>query len=161
MSQRTGNTGESSTKQIVDFNEARAQRMDEKRRKTERIFFKNLLSVYCVTETAKMRPIEILDVSENGCSFQVPFDGDHPWPTDAERELPIRFYFSQDTYLLVHFKVENARPCISQGARYTRFGCSVDTGLSSYLAYQQFVRFLKMYSEHAHKDAGDVSVFYI
>jgi hypothetical protein len=146
--------------QVVDFTEARAHAMEEKRRKTERIFFKHLLSVYCVTGSDQMRPIELIDVSEDGCSFLVPFNAERPWPASSG-ELPIRFYFSQDTYLVVNMKIVNSRPCIDQGARFVRYGCAVDKDMSSYPAYQQFVKFLRLYSEHAHKDMGDVSVFYL
>ena len=160
MPQRTGNQDEGKIDQVVDFIEARAQRMDEKRRKAERIFFKHLLSVYCVVGESQMKPIELLEVSEDGCSFQVPFDSEKPWPMNAN-ELPIRLYFSQDTYIPLHLTVANSRPCIDQGNRFVRFGCSVDKTLTSYPAYEQFVKFLRMYSEHAHKDKGDVSVFYL
>jgi hypothetical protein len=159
MTQRTGDTT-SSGKQVVDFTEARIQKMDEKRRKTERIFFKQLLGVYAVAGNAQMRPIEVIEVSEDGCSFQVPFDSPQPWPADTN-ELGIRLYFSQDTYIPVMLKITRSTPCIDNGARFIRFGCSVDQSISSYPAYQQFVRFLKLYSEHSHKDMGDVTVFYL
>ena len=55
----------------------------------------------------------------------------------------------------------NSRPSIENGARYTRFGCQMDAATASYPAYQQFVKFMKLYSEHAHKDMGDISVFYL
>lgn len=162
MSRGSGDaTGkESDIKRVVDFNEVRQAKMEEKRRKTERIFFKNLMSVYCVVGKDKMRPIELIDVSEEGCSFQIPFDPKNPWPRSSE-EIPIRLYFSQDTYVSVVLKVQNSRPSIEEGQRYQRFGCTVDQTLSSYPAYQQFVRFLKAYADHAHKDMGDVSVFYL
>jgi hypothetical protein len=134
--------------------------MDEKRRKAERIFFKHLLSVYCVTGNDQMKQIEIIEVSEDGCSFQVPYDPRNPWPTTAT-DLPIRLYFSQDTYIPILLNVHNSKPSIDDGVRYVRFGCSVDKAMSSYPAYEQFVKFLKAYSEHAHKDKGDVSVFYL
>ena len=47
MSQRTGNNGSDIAhggQQVIDFSEVRAQKLDEKRRTTERIFFKHLLS---------------------------------------------------------------------------------------------------------------------
>jgi hypothetical protein len=147
-------------KHVVDFNEARAQKLEEKRRKTERIFFKQLLGVYSVVGTHTMCPIELVDVSEDGCSFQIPFNPEKPWPKDLA-EIPIRVYFSQDSYLEVIVQIQNARPSIENGTRYTRFGCTVDKTIAAYPAYQQFVRFLKLYSEHSHKDMGDVSVFYI
>ncbi|OFZ78388.1 MAG: hypothetical protein A2583_13945 [Bdellovibrionales bacterium RIFOXYD1_FULL_53_11] len=152
----TGKTSE----HVVDFNAARAQRMDEKRRNAERIFFNNLLSVYCVTGGDKLRPVEIIEVSEDGCSFRVPFDAANPWPSDAEN-IPLRLYFSQDTYLQVHVNIANSRPSIESGKRFVRYGCEIDKGVTSYPAYQQFVKFLKLYSEHAHKDMGDLTVFYI
>ncbi|MCM2324735.1 MAG: hypothetical protein NDJ90_15860 [Oligoflexia bacterium] len=107
-----------------------------------------------------MCPIEFIDVSETGCSFQVPFDPDRPWPTEA-KEIPIRIYFSQDTFLEIRVKIQNANPSIENNRRYVRFGCSIDQSVSSYQAYLQFVKFLRMYAEHSHKDTGDVNVFYL
>lgn len=147
--------------QVIDFSEARANKMDEKRRKTERIFFQHLLGVYCVVGNSQMRPIEIVEVSEDGCSFQVPFDHSNPWPNSDVNDLPLRLYFSQDTYIPLHIRIQNSRPYIDHGKRYVRYGCSVDKTVSSYPAYQQFVRFLKLYSEHAHKDTGNATVFYL
>lgn len=159
--QGAGGTDKSgASKQVVDFNEARAQKLDAKRRATERIFFKQLLGVYSITANEQMRPIELIEVSEDGCSFQVAFDPTRPWPKNLEN-LPVRLYFSQDTYLPIHLKIQNSRSCIEEGTSYIRFGCTVDKSLSSYPAYQQFVRFLKLYSEHAHTDLGGASVFYL
>ena len=81
---------------VVDFNEVRAQKLEEKRRKTERIFMNHFLGVYCVTGNNSMHQIEMVDLSEEGCSFQVPFDGNKPWPAELQ-DLPVRLYFSQDT----------------------------------------------------------------
>jgi hypothetical protein len=149
------------TDQVVDFTRVRAQKLEEKRRTTERIFFKQLLSVYSVIGHSSMFPIELIDLSEDGCSFQIPYDPNNPWPKDATADLPLRIYFSQDTYLEVRARIQNSRPSIENNRRYVRYGCSVDKSTQSYAAYQQFVRFLKTYSEHAHKDRGDVSVFYL
>ena len=161
MPQGTGNSGQGmESKRVIDFSEMRAKRLDEKRRKTKRIFFKQLLSVYSVMGQSQMKAIEIVDVSEDGISFQVPYDTAQDWPKDAD-EMPLRLYFSQDTYLEIHVKVQNCRPAIDRNASYMRFGCSIDQKLGSYSAYQQFVRFLETYAEHAHKDLGDVTVFYL
>lgn len=147
--------------QVVDFAEVRERRLEEKRRKNERIFFKNLLSVYTVVGDSKILPIELIDVSEEGCSFQLPHDTKRVWPNDANAEIPLRLYFSQDTYLEVFVKIMNSRPCIENQARYIRYGCVIDPSTTAYPAYQQFVRFLKLYSEASHKDNGGVTVFYI
>ena len=148
------------TTNVVDFGQVRTQKLEEKRRKTERILFQNLLGVFCQVEDSAIKELQMVDVSEDGCSFLVPFDTKNPWPTNSS-EFPVRLYFTQDTYLLIHIKVANSRPCIENGRRYVRYGCAVDQSVASYEAYRQFVRFMKSYSEQAHKDSGRDSVFYI
>lgn len=152
--------GDHTSPRVIDFNEVRTQKLEEKRRTTERIFFKHLLNVYSVVNTDQMLPIEFIDVSEEGCAFQIPYDPEKPWPTTTN-DIPLRIYFSQDTYLEIRVTVQNSRPSIENNRRYVRYGCTVDTTTSSYAAYQQFVRFLRLYAEHAHKDMGDISIFYL
>ena len=149
------------TGQVVDFAQVREQKLEEKRRKYERILFKHLFSVYTVMGRSKIMPVEMIDVSEAGCAFQIPFDPKTPWPNDADQAVPLRLYFTQDTYLEILVRVQNSRPCITDKGRFTRYGCTVDASTASYPAYQQFVGFLKMYGEMAHRDMGDVSVFYV
>ncbi|MDR3606293.1 MAG: PilZ domain-containing protein [Oligoflexia bacterium] len=162
MPQGPGNKDSNTIEQprVIDFNEVRAQKLDEKRRTTERIFFKHLLNVYSVMGHTSMVPIEFIDISEEGCSFQIPYDPEKPWAVEST-EIPLRIYFSQDTYLEIRVNVQNSRPSIENNRRYVRYGCKVNTSTSSYAAYQQFVKFLRAYSENAHKDLGDVSIFYL
>lgn len=162
MSQGTGskNSDTTTSHQVIDFGQARAQKLEEKRRATERIFFKHLLNVYSVVGDHSMVPIELIEVSEEGCSFQIPHNPQKPWPKNLE-EIPIRIYFSQDTYLELRVKIKHSNPSIDNNQRYMRFGCVVDQNTASFVAYEQFVRFLKLYSEHSHKDLGDISVFYL
>ena len=164
MSQRTDSEVEAVEQsaektKVVDFTQAREQKLEEKRRRTERIFFKNLVSVYSVIDRGRMLPIELVDVSEDGCAFQVPLNlkNPHPWPQQSY-ELPIRMYFSQDTYLEILVEIQNSRPVYENDKRYVRYGCSVDKNLTAYPAYQQFVKFLRFYAEHSHKDKGDLSI---
>ena len=146
---------------VVDFNQAREQRLEEKRRKTERVFFKNFISVYSVVDKSKMHPVELIDVSEEGCSFQVPYNLKKPipWPQQSS-DLPLRMYFSQDSFLEIIVHIKNSSPIYENETSYVRFGCAVDKSLTSYPAYQQFVRFLKLYAEHCRKDNGEMSVFF-
>jgi hypothetical protein len=160
MTHGAGGNGNATQKHVIDFTEVRAQKLEEKRRKTERIFFKHLLSVYSVVGDSNMCPIELIDVSEDGCSFQVPYDPTRPWPADS-KDVPLRLYFSQDTYLEIRCRIQNSRPSIENNTRYVRYGCAIDTSTAAHAAYSQFVRFLRAYSENAHRDKGDVTVFYL
>ncbi|MCC7440687.1 MAG: PilZ domain-containing protein [Bdellovibrionales bacterium] len=157
MSQRNG-AGKSD--QVIDFNSKREERLQEKRRKTERIFFKHLLGIYCVTGNSEMQQVEFVDVSEEGCSFQVPFTDNVAGPKEKEN-IPVRIYFSQDTYLPILVTVQNSAQSIVEGRRYIRYGCSIDTKTATYDAYKQFVKFLHMYAEQAHRDNGKVTFFYL
>ena len=163
MTQRTGDGMQGNVhadSQVIDFNQARENRLAEKRRANERIFFRNLLSVFSIVGPGKMTPIDLIEVSEDGCSFQIPHNPEAIWPNHTNR-IPIRLYFSPDTYLEIQVKIQNSKPSIENQNRYIRFGCSVDQSTQSYPAYQSLVRFLKVYSEQAHKDLGEVSVFYL
>lgn len=146
--------------EIIDFGEARAKKLEEKRRKTERILFKQMLGMYCVTGDERLRSLDINDVSEDGMSFQVPFDSEDPWPKNLE-EISLRMYFSQDTYLPLRIRIQNSRPSIENGMKFMRYGCEIDKTFASYPAFLQFVRFMKAYSEEAHRDLGDATLFYL
>lgn len=146
--------------QIIDFRKVREEKLDEKRRQTERIFFKQLLGIYAVSSNDGLNSIEFLDISEDGCSFRVPFDANNPWPKDHDH-VPLRIYFSQDTYLPIHVKIMNASPQIEDGIKYMRYGCKIDRETQSYEAYKRFAQFLSAYSQQAHRDDGKVSFFYL
>jgi hypothetical protein len=164
MTQRTGSVSngkdEPKEDQVIDFNKVREKRIEEKRRNTERIFLRDLLGVYSVAGQGKMFPVELIEVSEEGCSFQLPYDPKNPWPKDG-KEMPLRLYFNREMYLEIYVQIKHSRHSIDKKQRYIRYGCSIDRTTQSYPAYQQFVRFLKLYSEHAYKDKGDVTVFYL
>jgi hypothetical protein len=145
---------------VIDLAEIRTQRLEEKRRKTERIFMNQFLGVYCMTGSNSMHQIEIVDVSEGGLGFQVPFNAEKPLPI-TDKNLPIRLYFNQESFLQVHVTIQNSRPAVQNGTRYTRYGCSIDPTTSTYAAYQAFVKFLKAYGEVSQKDNGDVNVFFV
>lgn len=145
---------------VIDLNEVREQRLEEKRRKTERVFMNQFLGVYCMTGNNSMHQIEVVDVSEEGLGFQVPFNAEKPFPI-TDKNFPVRLYFNQESYLQVYVTIHNSRPVVQNGTRYTRYGCSVDQSTSTFKAYQAFVKFLQVYGEVAQKDNGDVNVFFV
>lgn len=152
------NTNEPS--RVIDLSEVRNQRLEEKRRKTERVFMNQFLGVYCMTGNNSMHQIEIVDVSDEGLGFQVPVNPEKASPI-TEKNFPIRLYFNQESFLQVHVTIQNTRPAVQNGTRYTRYGCAVDPTTSTFEAYQAFVKFLKVYGEVSQKDKGDVNVFFV
>ncbi len=154
------NKGTDQDHQVINLNEIREQRLEEKRRKTERVFMNQFLGVYCMTGNNSMHQIEVVDVSEEGLGFQVPFNAEKPFPI-TDKNFPIRLYFNQESYLQVYVTIHNSRPVVQNGTRYTRYGCGVDQSTSTFAAFQAFVKFLQIYGEVAQKDNGDVNVFFV
>lgn len=154
------NTPTNQDHQVIDLNEVRTQRLEDKRRKTERVFMNQFLGVYCMTGNNSMHQIEIVDVSDEGLGFQIPDNTEKPSPI-VDKNFPIRLYFNQESFLQVHVTIQNQRPAVQNGTRYTRYGCAVDPSTSTFAAYQAFVKFLQIYGEVSQKDKGDVNVFFV
>ena len=144
---------------VIDFARAREKKLEQKVRQNERVVFGKLLSVYSVFADSTIHPVEMIEVSEAGLSFQVPDVAEKPTAHNGG-EIPIRMYFSQDTYLEILVSIKNTRPSIENGEKFLRYGCAVDTTTQSFPAYQLFVQFLKQYAMQSHRDMGKVTAFY-
>lgn len=148
-------SGKTTDGKVINLSVVREAKIEERRRKYERVLFKNILGVYCVAEKNGLKAVELVDVSAEGLSFQLPHDSKHLSSFAAGKEHAFRFYFSQDSFISVPVKVQNQRPCIEEGNRFVRFGCSVDTSAQSYEAYKLFVLFLEKYAATCQQDKGD------
>ena len=143
--------------EVVSLDQFRNKKLEEKQRKTERLFFHHLVGIYSVVQPGKMVPVELIDVSEEGLGIQVPYHTDRTWPKDSN-DIPIRLYFSPDSFIEIMVDVKNSRPTIEGGLKYLRYGCAVQTEHRSYAAWKQFVNFLRVYAEVSEKDSGNISV---
>lgn len=146
--------------QVINFTKAREAKIEERRRKYERVLFKQILGVYCVAEGKGLKAVELVDVSPDGLSFQLPTQSKNLDAVVPGQELTFRFYFSQDTFIPVMVRVQNERQCVENGERFIRFGCTVDTASQSYESYKLFVQFLAKYAETCHPDKGDLKFFF-
>jgi hypothetical protein len=145
------------TNDIISLDNFRNRKQEEKKRKTERIFFHQLVGSYAVTTPGKMVAVELIDVSDEGLAIQTPYESDKTWPTNMTN-IPIRLYFSPESFMEVIVDIKNSNSTIDGGTRYRRYGCQVQTEQRSYAAWSQFVGFLKAFSEISERDSGDISV---
>lgn len=145
---------------VISFTKARNARIEELRRKYERVLFKQVLGAYAVAEGTGLKAIELVDLSLDGLSFQLPAHSKNLDAVETGKELVFRLYFTQDSYLPVGVKIMNRRDCIENGQTFVRFGCAIDTSLQSYETYKTFVTFLGKYAETCHQDAGDLKFFF-
>lgn len=153
-------SGQKPAGEVINFNKAREAKIEEKRRKYERVVFKHILGAYCVSEGQGLKAIELVDLSEEGLSFQLPSQSKNLEGMETGNEMMFRLYFSQDTFIPVQIKVQNKRACIENGETYMRFGCVVDQSLQSYETYKTFVKFLEKYAESCQQDKGDMKFFF-
>lgn len=150
------------TDNVVDFSTVKAQRNQENRRAVERFFLGRMVDVICEVGGKAEFPLELVEVSETGCSFRLTQEKGKSLPRDAKGEitpLNTRFYFSGDSYLKVGLNVVNVTPDIAGGGHTIRLGCAVDPAFASSEAYRQFVRFMEIFATHCSRDTKQVSAF--
>ncbi len=158
MKEGQDNTNES----VINLDQFRNRKSEEKKRKTERIFFHNLVGVYGIVQPGKMLPVDLIDVSEGGLAIQVPYptataSADKIWPKDSS-DLTIRLYFSPESFMEIVVDVKNSRPTIENGSKYVRYGCSVNQDQRAFVAWKNFVTFLASYTDVSERDSGNINV---
>jgi hypothetical protein len=144
-------------KEVVSLDQFRTRKQEEKQRKTERLFFHHLVGIYSVVNPNKMVPIDIIDVSEEGLAVQVPYESQTVWTKDTNN-IPVRLYFSAESFMEVIVDVKNSRPTIEGGVKYLRYGCAVQAEHRSYEAWKKFVSFLRVYADVSEKDSGNIGM---
>jgi hypothetical protein len=142
---------------IIDLDQFRNRKQEEKKRKTERIFFHHLVGVYSIVQPGKMVPVDLIDVSEEGLAIQVPYESERVWPTDMNN-IALRLYFSPDQFMEIRVDIKNTNSTIEGGVRYLRYGCQIHTEQRTFSAWSQFVGFLKTFSEVSERDGGNIGV---
>lgn len=163
MAQDKGSNGKEGGKkgQVIDFRSARDARIEERRRKYERVLFRNILGAYCVMNGgAKLDAVELVDASREGISFQLPLTSKNLSDMEHGKEMSFRLYFSQEAFLTLGVRIVNKRDCIEGGVAYARFGCAVDTAAPSYDTFLAFVNFLTSFAETGQMDTGGAKLSY-
>jgi hypothetical protein len=149
---------------VLDFNSERKERVEQKRRSFERVVFKNFLGSYSVIDNAgSIYEIEMVDISKTGCLFQVPWNVQNDKKFEKGKEINLRMYFSQKTYLPIIVKVKYGNEYLNdKGHTYMQYGCEFDTTTHSYAALKSFIDFLYNYADLSVDEKGDThQVFFL
>jgi hypothetical protein len=153
----------SDDKKVFDFSEKRKQSIEQKRRTFERVVFQEFLGVYTVIDDQGAGfPIKLLDISGEGCQFQVPFSLKAKNQFKAGTELTLKFFFTKGTYLPAVVTVRHASEYIDKdGDAWLRLGSEFDTSLPSFKALESFISFIYQYAEFSCVDKGESKVFFL
>lgn len=153
----------SNDKKVFDFNEKRKQTIEQKRRTFERVVFQEFLGVYSVIDDQGSGfPIKLLDISNEGCQFQVPFNLKAKNQFKSGTEVTLKIFFTKGSYLPAIVTVRHASEYIDKnGDAWLRLGGGFNTEIPSFKALSSFIDFIYQYAEFSCIDKGESKVFFL
>lgn len=153
----------SDDKKVVDFNAKRKKNIEQKKRNFERVVFDEFLGVYSVVDDqGSSYPIKLIDVSKDGCQFQIPFSLKAKNQFKSGTEVHLKFFFTKGSYLPALVTVRHAAEYVDKdGNAWLRLGGDFDTALPSFKALSSFISFIYEYAEFSCLDKGESKVFFL
>lgn len=153
----------SDSKKVVDFNAKRKESIEQKRRSFERVVFQEFLGVYTVVDDQGSGfPIKLLDISTEGCQFQLPFSLKAKNQFKSGTELTLKLFFTKGTYLPAVVTVRHVSEYVDKdGDAWLRLGGEFDASLPSFKALASFIDFIYQYAEFSCVDKGESKVYFI
>lgn len=153
----------SDDKKVVDFSVKRKQSIEQKRRTFERVVFQDFLGVETVIDDQGSGfAVNLVDISKDGCQFQVPFTVKAKNQFKAGTEVTLKLFFTKGTYIPAVVTVRHASEYIDQkGDAWLRLGGEFDTSLPSFKALSSFINFIYQYAEFSCVDKGESKVFFL
>lgn len=149
--------------EVIDFNEKRKQSIEKKRRNFERVMFENFLGCYSViNQNGSIYQIDIIDISETGLLFQVPWNKNNDKKFEKDKDLTLRLYFTKSSYIPAIVNVKYSTEYLDQdGNSYMRYGCEFDQDNQTFEAVSAFIQFIYKFAEHSSVDKGDHKVYFL
>lgn len=149
--------------EVINFKEKRAEEIERRRRSFERVMFDNNIVCYSVIDAnGAIYQIELIDISYDGCLFQVPWTKNSSEVFPVDEEMDLRLYFTKNSFIPVSVLIKYCNEFTdSKGTAYLRFGCEFDKSTQSFDALDAFVNFIYKFSEHSCIDKGDKKVFFL
>lgn len=148
---------------VINFQEKRKENIEKKRRTFERVLFQNFLGAYTVIAADDtVYPVSLVDISHDGCLFQIPWDESSDKKLPEQTELKLRMYFTKDTFIptIVHTRYAKIHT-EKDGRTFMRYGCEFDKTMPSFHAMKDFINFMYSYAEHSAADRGDAISYFL
>jgi hypothetical protein len=152
------------SEKVLDFTSKREENIEKKRRNFERVLFQNFLGAYTVIDQGgTIYPVSLVDISHDGCLFQVPWDMSKTSHDDESgREISMRMYFTKQSFVPVLLTVKNTREHVDKdGTTYLQYGCEFDKTIPSFKAIESFIDFMNNFAEVSTIDRDEKKVFFV
>lgn len=152
-----------SESKLLDFNKKREKNIEAKRRNFERVLFSEFLGAYSVIdEYGSQFPITMVDVSTDGCMFQVPISAKNHKAFSENAEVSMRVYFTKGSFIPVIVTVKHGHEYTdNNGHVYMRYGAEFDKTMPSFKAFEKFIEFIYQYAEFSCVDKGEKKVYFL
>ncbi|MBL7666255.1 MAG: PilZ domain-containing protein [Bacteriovoracaceae bacterium] len=150
-------------KKVIDFNEERKRKVEQKRRNIERVVLNDIMGCYSVVDKAGTNyPLKLIDISHNGCLVEIPASDNKNHFFEVDKEITLRFYFTESTFLSVIADIKHMAPTQELGQQKAlRIGCEFDKTQPSFVAMEKFIEFLYKFAEFSSNDTGDSKVYFL
>lgn len=148
---------------VLDFVGKRNETIEKKRRNFERLLFQNFLGAYSVIDdNGSIYPVSLVDLSHDGCLFQVPWDVSKDKKFAVGTELTLRMYFTKKSFVPVVVKLRHGNEHIDDnGNTYMHYGCEFDKTLPSFAAMEHFINFMYKFAELSTVDHQENKVYFL
>ena len=143
--------------QIVDLQNYRKSKSEERRREYERVLFNRILGVYSFVEKTNLQHIEVVDISYSGLKFR---EENPEKPLKAEEKIALRFYFTPSSYLRVIVDIKRALPFKDDDREGMEYGCQLDKSTKSFEVIRDLIAFMYKYSETACQDHNPPMIWF-
>jgi hypothetical protein len=152
-----------SDKKVFDFSEKRRETIEKKRRTFERVVFDEFLGVDAVIDdNGSGHPLKLIDISKEGCLFQVPFSTSAKNKFSAHAEVTLKLFFTKTSFLPIVVKLRHGTEFVDKnGEAYWRCGGEFDQTLPSFKALESFIEFMYKYAEFSCRDNASHKVYFL
>ena len=142
---------------IIDLNDYRKNKNEERRRAYERVLFNRILGVYSFAEKSGLHHVEVIDISYSGMRIR---EEKPEHPLQAGQKLALRFYFTPSSYLRVVVDVKRVIPYNETDREGLEYGCELDKHTKSYEVIKELVGFMYKYAETACQDQNPPMIWF-
>ena len=148
---------------VIDFQEKRKSSIEKKKRSFERVLFTEFLGSYAeIDENGTKYSVNLVDISHDGCLFQIPFSENSRNHFKGLQEITLRVYFTKDDFLPLEIKVKHMNEHVNEkGDACLRFGGEFNKELPSFKAFEPFIEFLYKFAEFSCIDKGESKVYFL
>lgn len=146
-----------SAEKIVDLNDYRKNRSEERRREYERVLFNRILGVYSFAEKTGLHHVEVIDISYSGIKFR---EERPEHPMQVGHKIALRFYFTPSSYLRLVVEVKRVKPFTEEDREGLEYGCELDKNTKSYDVLRQLIGFMYKYAETAVQDTNPPMIWF-